>query len=225
MNNLITSTQPKSSSAEAFRTLRTNIQFSYVDDSLKTIVITSTSPGEGKSTVLANLAVAFAQSGRKVLIVDCDLRRPTVHKNFNISNSMGLTNVLIKEKSIDECIRVTEEENLLAITSGAIPPNPSELLGSKRMIEFIKDVGLRFDIILLDAPPVLVVTDAQVLSKVSDGVLLLSSYGTTEKKALVKAKEHLDKVGAKVLGVILNKVKEDKNSYYGKYHEYYESSI
>lgn len=224
MDRLITFNQPKSRTAEAFRTLRTNIQFSDVDGNLKTIVITSTSPGEGKSTVLANLAVAFAQSGKQVLIVDCDLRRPTVHKNFNISNNIGLTNILIKDKLMDECINDTEIDNLTAIACGPIPPNPSELLGSKRMVDFIKNAEEQFDIVLLDAPPVLAVTDAQVLSKVSDGVLLLSSYGYTEKKALVKSKEQLDKVGAKLLGVILNKVKDSKDSYYGKYHEYYESS-
>lgn len=224
MDKLITFNQPKSRTAEAFRTLRTNIQFSDVDGNLKTIVITSTSPGEGKSTVLANLAVAFAQSGKQVLIVDCDLRRPTVHKNFNISNNIGLTNILIKDKLMDECINDTKIDNLSAISCGPIPPNPSELLGSKRMVEFIKKAEEQFDVVLLDAPPVLAVTDAQVLSKVSDGVLLLSSYGSTEKKALVKSKEQLDKVGAKLLGVILNKVKDNKDSYYGKYYEYYESS-
>lgn len=224
MENLITFNKPKSRSAEAFRTLRTNIQFSDVDDNLKTIIITSTCPGEGKSTVLANLAVAFAQSGRKVLIVDCDLRRPTVHKNFKVSNSHGLTNILIKEKTIEECVNAIDIDGLNVITCGPIPPNPSELLGSKKMGEFIQAVEGEFDIVLLDAPPVLAVTDAQILSKVSDGVLLLSSYGTTEKKALIKAKEYLDKVGANVLGVILNKVKSEGGSYSSKYYEYYESN-
>lgn len=224
LDNLIAFDNPKSRAAEAFRTLRTNIQFSTFDDTLKTIVITSTMPSEGKSTIISNLAFTMAQSGKKVLLIDCDLRKPTVHKKMGVSNEDGLTSMLTGNKKFEECVATTKQNNLFILPSGPVPPNPSELLGSKKMRALIKEMEAVFDLILLDAPPVIVVTDAQVLSRISSGVIIVASYGQTEKAALIKAKDLLNKVDAKILGVVINKIPEKSEGYhYGKYYSgYYE---
>lgn len=211
---------PKSHAAEAFRTLRTNIQFSSLDDEIRTLVVTSTQPGEGKSTVISNLGIAMAQSGKKVLLMDCDLRKPTVHKKLGISNQDGLTTLLAREKKLEEVAQATDINNFYVLTSGPIPPNPAELLGSKKMKNFINELHGYFDFILLDAPPVLAVTDAQVLSTYCDGVVFVASYGQAEKQAVVRAKELIDKVGGKILGVVINKVPENSKSYYYYNYEY-----
>lgn len=222
MNNLIAFKNPKSMAAEAFRTLRTNIQYSSLDNALRSIVVTSTGSGEGKSTVVANLAITIAQSGKKVIIVDCDLRKPTIHKKVGVPNTEGLTNVLVQDKKIEECIVATKVSNLYALTSGPTPPNPAELLGSKKLKHILNELSKVFDMVILDAPPVIAVTDAQILSTIVEGVLLVSSYGHTEKLGLLKSKELLDKVGAKILGVVMNKVPEKSDSYYyGKYYGAY----
>jgi capsular exopolysaccharide synthesis family protein len=225
LKNLMTFKNPKSRAAEAFRTLRTNIQFSSLDTNVKSIVVTSSGPAEGKSTVMVNLAVTMAQSGKKVIIVDCDLRKPSVHKKLGLPNSEGLTNMLIQDKKIEECIIATKVPNLYAMTSGPTPPNPAELLGSKKMKSILGELEQVFDMVLIDAPPVIAVTDAQILATLVEGVLLIASYGQTVKFGLVKAKELLDKVGAKILGIVMNKVPEDAESYYyGKYYySYYKS--
>ncbi|HCW04523.1 MAG TPA: capsular biosynthesis protein [Clostridium sp.] len=225
LKNLVAFKNPKSRAAEAFRTLRTNIQFSGLDDSLSSIVVTSSRPSEGKSTVLINLAITIAQSGKKVLVIDCDLRRPTVHKKLGLPNAEGLTNLLIQDKeSFDEVVLTTKVPNLSALTSGPTPPNPAELLGTKRMKSIIRQLTGSFDMVLIDAPPVIAVTDAQILATIAEGTLIVTSYGATEKFGLVKTKELLDKVGAKVLGVVINKVPEkSEHYYYGKYdNSYYE---
>jgi len=225
LKNLVAFKNPKSRAAEAFRTLRTNIQFSGLDDSLSSIVVTSSRPSEGKSTVLINLAITIAQSGKKVLVIDCDLRRPTVHKKLGLPNAEGLTNLLIQDKeSFDEVVLTTKVPNLSALTSGPTPPNPAELLGTKRMKSIIRQLTGSFDMVLIDAPPVIAVTDAQILATIAEGTLIVTSYGATEKFGLVKTKELLDKVGAKVLGVVINKVPEkSEHYYYGKYYNsYYE---
>jgi capsular exopolysaccharide synthesis family protein len=222
INNLIAFNNPKSRVAEAFRTLRTNIQFSALDGDIKSVVVTSSGPGEGKSTVIVNLAITMAQTGKRVLIIDCDLRLPTVHKKLELPNLEGLTNMIIQDKKIEEVVLSTKIENLYALTSGPIPPNPSELLGSKKMKNVLEELENSFDMILIDAPPVMIVTDAQILSTKVEGVLLVACYGQAEKYALVKSKELLDKVGAKTLGVVMNKVPESDDKYYGKYyHNYY----
>jgi capsular exopolysaccharide synthesis family protein len=226
LKNLITFKNPKSRAAEAFRTLRTNIQYSALDSSIKSLVVTSSGPGEGKSTVVSNLAITIAQSGKKVIIVDCDLRKPIVHKKFGIPNTEGLTNVLVQDKKVEECIVATEVANLYVLSSGPTPPNPAELLGSKKLRHILNELSKVFDMVILDAPPVIAVTDAQILSTIVEGVLIVSSYGQTEKLGLVKSKELLDKVGAKILGVVMNKVPEKSESYYyGRYYgTYYESN-
>jgi capsular exopolysaccharide synthesis family protein len=218
LNELISVKNPKSQAAEAFRTLRTNIQFSALDDQVKTIVATSSQPSEGKSTIVSNLAITTAQSGKKVLLIDCDLRKPVVHKKLGLSNQEGLTSLLAREKKLEECIKTTEVPNFYVITSGPIPPNPAELLGSKKMKKLIEELSSVFDMILIDAPPVLAVTDAQILATLCDGVVFVASYGEADKHAVVRAKELIDKVGAKILGVIINKVPaEAKNYYYYNY--------
>lgn len=223
LKNLIAWKEPKSPSAEAFRTLRTNIQFSALDNELKVIVVTSSGPGEGKSTVMANLAITVAGSGKKVLLIDCDLRKPTVHKKLGIDNKFGITNILVGDKTLQEAIRNIEVPNLHIITSGPIPPNPAELIESNKMKKLIEGLKQEYDMILIDAPPVLAVTDAQILSTIADGTIFVTSYGQAEKFAVIKARELIDKVGGKILGVILNKIPEKGNSYYGSYYYGYES--
>jgi capsular exopolysaccharide synthesis family protein len=218
LNEMISIRNPKSHGAEAFRTLRTNIQFSSLDEEIKTLVVTSTQPGEGKSTVISNLGITVAQSGKKVLLIDCDLRKPTVHKKLGLSNQDGLTTLLAKEKKLDEVVQTTNIKNFFVLTSGPIPPNPAELLGSKKMKNFLNELQEYFDMILIDAPPVLAVTDAQILSTCCDGVVFVAGYGQAEKNAIVRAKELVDKVGGKIIGVVINKVPSNsKNHYYYNY--------
>mgnify|MGYP001614539593 CR=1 FL=1 len=223
LKNLAILKNPKSRSAEAFRTLRTNIQFSSLDKELKSIAVTSSGPGEGKSTVMANLAITMAESGKKVILVDCDLRKPSIHKKMRISNTVGLTNILVQNMKKEECVVKTTVNNLCVLTSGPVPPNPAELLGTKKMRDFIEELKSEYDIVLIDAPPVLAVTDAQILSTIVDGVVFVASYGEAQKNALVDAKQLIDKVGGKILGIVFNKVPEAISGYYGKYYKgYYE---
>jgi capsular exopolysaccharide synthesis family protein len=220
--NLVSIVNSKSVGAEAFRTLRTNIQYSSLDEEVKSLVVTSSAPSEGKSTITSNLAISMAQSGKKVLLIDCDFRKPTIHKKFGLPNTNGLTNIIIGENKIEDCLKGTEVKNLYVLTCGTIPPNPSELLGSKSMKKLLDDFKGIFDIVLVDAPPVLAVTDAQLLSVNVEGTLLVASYGKTEKKAIVKSKEMIEAVGGKLLGVVLNMVPAKGNDYYySKYYGYY----
>jgi capsular exopolysaccharide synthesis family protein len=200
--------------AEEFRTLRTNIYYSSLGNEIKSIVITSSLPGEGKSTIISNLAVTMARAGKKVIIVDCDLRKPTIHKKFSVSNSQGLTNLLVQENKKTEIIIAADEPNLYILPSGPIPPNPSELLGSKGMKDTLEELTRIFDIVLIDTPPVLNISDAQILSTLSQGTIIVAAYGKTEKKAILISKENIDKVGGKLLGVVINKIPGKHNDYY-----------
>lgn len=224
--NLITFKNPKSRVSEAFRTLRTNIQFSGAEDDIKSLLITSVGPAEGKTTTISNLAVTMAQSGKRVLLIDADLRKPSVAKVFALPKGNGLTNILVQNKKAEECIVKTEIENLYILQSGPIPPNPAELLQSNRMKTLLDELKLVFDIILLDAPPVIAVSDAQILSTLVNGVVFVFAYKKTPKNLIVKAKESIDKVGGKVIGTVLNKVPEKDASYYGGkyYYNYYGSN-
>ena len=214
---LITVATPKSIISEQFRTIRTNLTFSLPDKELNTLFFTSASPAEGKSTVSANTAVTFAQAGKKVLFVDADMRKPTVHYTFRLPNAAGLSTVLTNQITVEEVIRETDIDNLYVITSGPIPPNPSELLGSKTMTYLIEKLKEAFDLIVFDAPPTLSVTDAQILSNEMDGTVLVIDAGYTEKEAITKAKELLDQADAKILGVVLNNYTNSS----GEYYEYY----
>ncbi len=228
---LITSNQPKSSFSEAFRTLRTNIQFSSVDKPVQTILITSSSPSEGKTTLASNLAVVMAQTGRRTVLVDADLRRPNVHKIFNLPNQRGLTNALVQEApQLDGDLRVVPIEHpstgsgqaLRVLTSGPIPPNPSEILGSHRMSSLLEALKKEADFIVIDSPPTLAVTDASVLASKVDGVILVADSGSTRRGLALKAKEQLEQVGAHILGVALNKLSaRSGGEYYYYYYNYY----
>jgi capsular exopolysaccharide synthesis family protein len=215
--SLITKFRPKSSISEQYRTIRTNIEFSAVDNEIHSIMITSAEPADGKSTTVANLAITFAQQGKKVLIVDADLRKPTVHYTFQVANIYGLTNVLTKQRPLTEAIATTDVEHLDVLTSGPIPPNPAELLGSKAMLEFLTTVEKSYDVILFDTPPILAVADAQILANLCEGSVLVISSGKTEIEKAAKAKELLTAAKGKLLGAVLNKKIMDKSSYYYYY--------
>lgn len=220
--DLITIKEPKSPISEAYRTLRTNIQFSSFDKEIKVIFVTSSTPGEGKSTTSANLAITMAQNGSKTILVDCDLRKPNVHRLFNISNTRGLSNLLIEENGIDKIVQQSGIEDLHILTSGLKPPNPSELLSSTKMKKFIEMSKNYYDYIILDTPPVGVVTDAQLVSQYSDGGVLVTASGQVEIESAIRAKQLLEKVNTKILGVVLNKVDTDYGNGYRYYNYYYE---
>jgi capsular exopolysaccharide synthesis family protein len=211
---LIAANDPKSPISEQYRTIRTNIQFSVIDTELRSVMATSSVPGEGKSTTISNLAVVFAQQGKKVLLVDADLRKPTMHYTFNLSNTIGLTSVLTKQSSLALAVREIAIENLSVLSSGPVPPNPSELLGSNAMLHFLNDAYNIYDLILFDAPPVLAVTDAQILSNICDGTIFVVHSGKTEKESIVKAKELLQSANTKILGTVLNNKEINENQYY-----------
>jgi capsular exopolysaccharide synthesis family protein len=220
---LITHVNPKSPISEAYRTLRTSIQFSSVDRPIRTLLVTSGGPGEGKSTTAANLAIVMAQTGQTVVLVDTDLRRPTLHKLFGLPNAVGLTTALLSgaDPTLDGYVQPTEIENLYVLTSGPLPPNPSELLGSQRMQELIQRLQQEADILLFDSPPALAVTDAAVLARQLDGVLLVIDAGETRQPIAQRACEELTKVGARILGVALNKLSTGRSGYYYYYYHYY----
>ncbi|EMT45983.1 tyrosine-protein kinase [Anoxybacillus flavithermus AK1] len=217
MRSLITKTNPKSPISEQYRTIRTNILFSVVDRPLRSLMVTSSAPAEGKSTTVSNLAVVFAQQGKKVLLVDSDLRKPTVHYTFRKDNHVGLTNVLTKQAPFQTAIKETDVDNLFVLTSGPIPPNPAELLGSSAMEELLAEAYKQFDLVLFDTPPVLAVTDAQILANQCDGTILVVHSGKTEIEAAQKAKELLLAAKGKLLGVVLNQKKQKESSYYYYY--------
>lgn len=214
---LVTKYDPKSPISEQYRTIRTNILYSSVDEEIRSILVTSAGPGEGKSTTAANLAIVFAQQGKTVLLVDADLRKPTIHYTFNLNNTSGLTSILTNQMGLMEAIHQNDEANLYVLPSGPIPPNPSELLGSRAMNHFLEAALEEFDIVLFDTPPVLAVTDSQVLANLCQGSILVVSSGTTDKEAVVKTKEHLTATTGKLLGVVLNNKKVDKK---GNYYYY-----
>lgn len=219
---LITHTNPKSPISEAYRVLRTNIQYSSADKPLKIIVVTSSGPGEGKTTTICNLAVLFAQMGSKTLLIDGDLRKPRLHKIFGMENRQGLSNILVSRDDYLNYVKKCPIKKLDIITCGVIPPNPSELLTSNAMQQFIETVRADYDMVFIDAPPVGSVTDAAVLSTIVDGIILVAASGTVEIDALVRSKELLEKVNANIIGVVLNKLdKNSRGNYYYYYYYYY----
>jgi capsular exopolysaccharide synthesis family protein len=185
-------------------------------------MITSAGPREGKSTTVANLAVSIAQAGKSVLVVDADLRNPTQHKLFGLDNGQGLSVALVQDQDYQQYIQETAVPGLLVLTGGPIPPNPAELVGSQRMKRLIKEVGEQFDMVLIDTPPVVAVTDAAILAQEVDGVILVLAAGEVNKDFAQRAKELLDKVGAKILGAVLNKADMKTSEYY--YYYYYHGS-
>ena len=220
---LATLLQPRSPAAEAYRTLRTNIEFAAVDQPVRTLLVTSSIPSEGKTTTAANLAVAFAQAGRQVLLVDADLRKPGVHRIMNLPNAHGLTTLLRGDDvGVDALTYATEQADLRVLTTGALPPNPAELLGSQRFRSVLARLTESADLVILDSPPLQAVTDAAILSALSDGTLLVVDAGRTRRGAVRQGREALAKAGARVLGVALNRLSERVYSdYYQYYGDYY----
>jgi capsular exopolysaccharide synthesis family protein len=215
--HLIVLSDPHSPISEAYRFLRTNIDFSSVDETIQVIMVTSAGPGEGKSTVAENLAVSYAHNECRVLLIDADMRKPTSHRTFQMSNSIGLSSVLSHKSSSEDVIQATDIPNLYVMTAGVIPPNPAEMLNSNSMTKLMELLREQFDMILIDTPPVLTVTDAQLLASKSDGVLLVINAGKVKKETALKAKESLLRVNARMLGVVLNNVKKrtSEEYYYG----------
>jgi len=217
---LITAKYPKSPISEAYRVLRTNLQFSSLDRPLRTLVVTSPNPVEGKSTTVANLGVVMAQAGKSVIVVDADLRRPVQHRIFGVDNSRGLTDALLSaEPALDGHLQPTGVENLRLMSTGPLPPNPSELLGSQRMAALIERLKEEADVILFDSPPALAVADASVLATQADGVVMVTDAGRTRRNLAKESVERFQKVGANVLGVVLNRLKTGGGGYY--YYYYY----
>jgi capsular exopolysaccharide synthesis family protein len=219
--SLITLEQTKSPIAEAYRALRTNVQFTIVDSETRIIMITSSGPREGKSHTVSNLAVSVAQAGKSVLIIDADLRNPTQHKLFGLDNGEGLSVFLLQDQDYCKYIRETAVPGVKVLPAGPVPPNPAELVGSKRMKHLIREVGERFDLVLIDTPPVIAVTDAAIIAQEADGVILVLASGEVNRVYAQKAKDTLDKLGIKILGAVLNKVDLNTNEYY--YYYYNES--
>lgn len=217
---LITLLKPKSPISEQYRTIRTNLEFTAVDDDLQTMVITSASSGEGKSTTSSNLAVVYAQQGKKVLLVDCDMRRPTAHFTFRLSNGIGLSTVLAKKTTVEKATHSTQVENLDLIAAGPIPPNPSELLSSKMMDRVLEELRANYDVIILDAPPMMQVADTRLLARKVDGVVLVVGCDKSDRQMVVKAKEQLTLAEAHILGVVLNKREPQGSDDYYYYYAY-----
>ena len=213
----IVNKKPKSVAAESYRTLRTNIKYSSFDNEYRCIAVTSSGMGEGKSTTAGNLAFALAQSDSTVLLVDCDLRKSSMHKHFKISNNVGLTDVLVGTYNLEETI-YKYDENLNVLTAGKSTPNPSEMLGSKAMGRFLEEAKEKYDYVIIDTPPVIAVTDAQVLATKVDGTILVVHAGETKKQVVMTAVDLLKKVGGNIIGTVLNSVEMKGSNYYYYYY-------
>ena len=203
--DLITLTDPQSPAAEAYRTLRMNLQFAALDSDLHTLLVTSPGPGEGKTTTLANLAVTMAQIDQRIIVADCDLRKPYLHRLFDVPNGIGLTTMMLDDDALaSPPLQETEVDGQRILPSGPLPPRPADLLGSKRMLQVIDELCKEADVVLFDAPPVMAVTDAAVLATRLDGVLLVVSAGDTKRDHAAGALERLRKIHANVVGAVLN---------------------
>ena len=209
---LIVESRPKSAEAEAYKTLRTNVQYSSISKKIKTLLVTSADSKDGKSTVCSNLGVTFSQNGQSVIILDCDFRKPSIHKFFNISNSAGITYILLGEEKLEETIQ-HYNSNTDILTAGNIPPNPSEILGSQSMINLLSFLSERYDIVIIDSPPVGVVTDAQIISASVDGTLVVIRAEETKAKRVTEAVNLLKKVDANIIGMVLNEAQTINKSY------------
>ncbi len=219
-NELIVANNPKSGVAEAIKTIRTNLLFSSVDEPVKSILMTSSMSGEGKSFISANLAVAFAQAGVKVLIVDCDLRRGRQHKIFNIDNEQGLSNLLLDDvdKNYKKYVKKTRYENIYVLPMGIVPPNPSELLASAKNKQLAKILKQKFDLVIYDGVPVGGLTDSIIMADLVDKIVIVSAYKITPVEFLANTNKALEKFKDKIAGVILNKFPSSKDHYYSKYY-------
>lgn len=220
-DEIIVDRNPKSSVAEAIRIIRTNLEFSGVDKKVRSILVTSSIPGEGKSFISTNLATAFAQNGSKVLLMDCDMRKGRLHKIFEIENDKGLSNLLLEnvEVRFNSYIRRTRIENLYLLPKGVVPPNPSELLNSPKTKVLLRTLADKFDYIILDGTPVNGLTDSLILTKYVDKTVIVTSLNQTKTNELEFTKKSLMSVGADIAGVIVNRTSDIHGSYYGNYYE------
>ena len=214
----------KSLTAEAYRSLRTNIQYSSVDKELKVLSVTSSVPGEGKSTVAANIAISMSEMGKKTLLIDADLRKPTIHKKLKLSNISGLTEGIVHKLSLDEFIQ-QPFNNFHVMTSGKIPPNPAEIVGSEAMSHLIEKLREIYDHIIIDCPPVLSVTDPLLVSTKVDGTILVVREGKAKSKQVLTAYKELEKIRANVIGTVLNDSKEMTRGYSKYYYQYEEENV
>jgi capsular exopolysaccharide synthesis family protein len=221
--SLVAHIDPKSPAAEAYRTLRTSIQFAGLDHKCRSIVVTSSSPGEGKSTTVANFGVVLAQTGSRVCLVDSDLRRPTLHRIFGLGNSRGLTTALLDGVPFTEVAQTTNVPGLFVLTSGPLPPNPAELVGSNRMREALEGAGGDYDMVLLDSPPVVSVADAVALATFADGVVMVVQTGKVPHEVIRRAISQILAVKGRILGVVMNGVNMKRDGYYYDYYRYYHS--
>ena len=208
--------KPKSIAAEAYRSLRTNIQYSSFDKKYQTLVVTSANPGEGKTTVAGNLALVLAQGESKVLLIDCDMRRSSLHKRFRISNTYGISDLLVGKQKFEEA-SYKYNDNLTILPGGKIPPNPAEMLASKAMTAFLEEMKKHFDYIVLDTPPLQAVSDAQILSTKVDGSIIVVRAGVTKKDAVNNAVSIIKKVNGDIIGTVLNAAENKKDKYYYYY--------
>ena len=213
---------PRSFQAEAYRVLRTNLHYANPDAPLRRILITSAGPGEGKSTTVANLGISLAQSERAVLLVDTDLRRPMLHALFRQPNNPGLSSYLAGDALLDAVVQKTAVPNLSIVASGPTPPNPAELLGSRRMRDFVNSVSERFDAVVFDSPPVLAVSDACTLASLVDGVLLVVGSGTAPQASLRRAKEQILAVRGRIIGAVVNRFDAGAAGYSKRYYDTYD---
>ncbi len=218
---LVTLLYPRGPAAEAYRTLRTNVEFASVDAPVRTLLVTSSIPGEGKTTTSGNLAMAFAQAGKRVILLDADLRKPGINKLFDLPNSAGLTSLLRNDEvEIDDVAQETEEATLRVVTTGPLPPNPAELMASDRMKSILQRLAAVADLVIVDSPPLQAVTDAAILASITDGTLLVIDAGRTRRVAAHRGREALAKADARVLGAALNRLSERSASEY-TYYDYY----
>jgi capsular exopolysaccharide synthesis family protein len=221
---MVTVKEPRHPTSEAYRSLRTNLQFSALDTNLRTMSVTSANPSEGKTTTAVNLAIVMAQAGHSVALVDADLRRPRVHKLFGVNNSMGLTDAVVhSDMPATHYLRPTDVENLQLMTSGKIPPNPAELLGSRRMSDLLERLKEAVDVVICDTPPILAVTDAAIVGRQVDGVLMVMNAGKTRMDSAIQATQSLRKVNCHLLGAVLNRLERSTRGYYYYYDGYYTS--
>lgn len=216
LKKLITATRPNSAVAESYTTFRTNLNYMNVDSINQVILFTSSLSGEGKSTTISNVAVEFASHGEKTLLIECDLRRAKIHDFFSITQSPGLMNILVEDYKLSDVVTsIDGVDNLDVLTAGPLPPAPSEIVSSKKLRDIIKEARDSYDKILIDAPPILVVADALILSNIVDSVVVIVASNSTKKDAFTKAIKQMRQVEANILGVVLTKASGKRNSYYG----------
>lgn len=212
--SLITLVNPQSPIAEQYRTIRTNLQFTSLGADLQSIVVTSASPGEGKSTTASNLAIVYAQLGKSVLLIDCDMRKPTAHFTFQLSGQLGLSTILAKRTTLERAIQSTQVPKLDLLPAGPIPPNPLELLASPMMKTLLEELKQSYEMVIIDAPPLMQVADSQIVASEADGTILVISCESSNRDYVLKAKEQLELSGANLLGVVMNKREKGKEPHY-----------